>query len=695
MERFRVELIAATPNPQQCVYAGMHQDYSEGFVWADRTEWPDETRAGEICVKRLLSGERGHYGPLEHAQIVLNVGWFPHSVMQQARTHRVGVSFDVQCLGADTKVTFVKTSGALHKIAIADLFDRWTHGEQALRQRNLRGRKGEKPGSYRRDCRMRLKSMKLRVLNEATGFFETSHIKDVTHSGIQPVYRLTMEDGCTLDCTTNHRLLTPDGWKTMGDALSLSTRSDHSVISFRRTTRLLANGNVAVGTGDYRDKAWLQEQINHGANAAAMAQQAGCSITTIRAWARRFQLNLPSAQSRFKIGSKPWNHNPTAIFRQKEWLQKQLKAGLYVDLMAERANCSVAAIKKWVYHYGLNLNRRAPGFQPGMVPWNQGGGGYQLQLSEPARQLRRSNSKLFARRGPASNFWKGGVSSDRDLIAAWTRQIAPEVHRLFNYTCQNCGLRGCNQQLHAHHLVPIYANPSLGREINNLVTLCQPCHTTIHQNNQESTFAEAFQPQQLHKDWPTKPVPHGRRLRAHPLTVVNVEYLGQQPTYDLEVEEPWHNFVANGLVVHNSMRYTGDRIIRAANDEVELEEVFYLRPIGDYNDRKGKKYVYTSAERSIDLELCRAAASRYRDLLAAGFAEEHARGILPFDYRQHFVVSFSLRAFLHFMDLRAKLDAQLEIRELCDLMWPHLVNWAPQFAEWYEKSRLHKARLAP
>ena len=96
--RFRVDLIAATPNPQQCVYVGMHQDYSEGFVAADREQWPDETKAGEICVKRLLAGERGHYGPMEHAQIVLNVGWFPHSVMQQARTHRVGVSFDVQSM---------------------------------------------------------------------------------------------------------------------------------------------------------------------------------------------------------------------------------------------------------------------------------------------------------------------------------------------------------------------------------------------------------------------------------------------------------------------------------------------------------------------------------------------------------------------------------------------------------------------
>tara|TARA_Y100000287_G_scaffold180199_1_gene174813 strand:+ start:440 stop:1165 length:726 start_codon:yes stop_codon:yes gene_type:complete len=144
-----------------------------------------------------------------------------------------------------------------------------------------------------------------------------------------------------------------------------------------------------------------------------------------------------------------------------------------------------------------------------------------------------------------------------------------------------------------------------------------------------------------------------------------------------------------------SMRYTGERICRAADGELELEEVFYLRPVGEYRDRLGKKYTYSNEQRSIDLKLCQQAAERYRDLLRDGFSEEHARGILPFDYRQHFVVSFSLRAFLHFLDLRSKLDAQQEIRELCDLMWPHLESWAPEFAGWYEKNRLHKARLAP
>jgi thymidylate synthase (FAD) len=144
-----------------------------------------------------------------------------------------------------------------------------------------------------------------------------------------------------------------------------------------------------------------------------------------------------------------------------------------------------------------------------------------------------------------------------------------------------------------------------------------------------------------------------------------------------------------------SGRYTGDRICRAANGELALEEVFYLRPEGSYSDRQGKKYAYTAEQRALDLDLCRAAAERYRDLLGAGFAEEHARGILPFDYRQHFVVSFSLRALLHFLDLRRKLDAQEEIRHLCDLMWPHLERWAPEVAEWYERTRLGKARLAP
>lgn len=144
-----------------------------------------------------------------------------------------------------------------------------------------------------------------------------------------------------------------------------------------------------------------------------------------------------------------------------------------------------------------------------------------------------------------------------------------------------------------------------------------------------------------------------------------------------------------------SMRYTGRRICHVATGLLDVEDVFYLRPVGEYRDRQGKRYEYTQAQRDHDLDECMMAARRYENKIAYGWAEEHARGMLPFDFRQNFVVSFSLRAALHFMDLRSKLDAQEEIRALCDLMWTQLEDWVPEIAAWYAQSRLHKARLAP
>jgi thymidylate synthase (FAD) len=144
-----------------------------------------------------------------------------------------------------------------------------------------------------------------------------------------------------------------------------------------------------------------------------------------------------------------------------------------------------------------------------------------------------------------------------------------------------------------------------------------------------------------------------------------------------------------------SGRYTGQRICAAAHGDLPLEDVFYLRPSGYYRDRQGKKYAYTEAMREADLEYCLSAASIYASKLTLGWSEEHARGTIPFDIRQHFVVSFTLRSLMHFLDLRAKADAQLEIQQLCDLILPHFHTWAPEIAAWYTSTRLHKARLAP
>lgn len=103
-----------------------------------------------------------------------------------------------------------------------------------------------------------------------------------------------------------------------------------------------------------------------------------------------------------------------------------------------------------------------------------------------------------------------------------------------------------------------------------------------------------------------------------------------------------------------SYRYTGIQVIDVVDGKKDIEDVFYLRPVGNYSDRTGKKYFYSPEQREADLDWCLEAAKRYKADFEAGMSEEHARGKVPFDYRQHFVVSFNLRSLLHFLDLRYK-----------------------------------------
>jgi thymidylate synthase (FAD) len=144
-----------------------------------------------------------------------------------------------------------------------------------------------------------------------------------------------------------------------------------------------------------------------------------------------------------------------------------------------------------------------------------------------------------------------------------------------------------------------------------------------------------------------------------------------------------------------SFRYTGNRIVQVAAGERDVEEVFYLRPVGFYSDRQGKKYEYTEVIRQQDIAWCLEGCQRYAERIEQGFSEEHARGLIPFDVRQHWVVSANVRSFMHLLDLRWKADAQLECQHLCELMWEPFKEWVPAIAQWYEENRMKKARLSP
>ena len=144
-----------------------------------------------------------------------------------------------------------------------------------------------------------------------------------------------------------------------------------------------------------------------------------------------------------------------------------------------------------------------------------------------------------------------------------------------------------------------------------------------------------------------------------------------------------------------SQRYTGKRVIKVASGELKPEDVFYVRPPGYYTNRYGKKYDWTLADYNDELDFIYEGCVRYRDKYEKGMCEEHIRDYLAQAIRQNFVVSFNLRSVLHLLDLRAKMDAQLEIQALCEQIAPHLEKWAPNVWKFYEEKRLHRARLSP
>ncbi|KKN46038.1 hypothetical protein LCGC14_0677320 [marine sediment metagenome] len=49
-----------------------------------------------------------------------------------------------------------------------------------------------------------------------------------------------------------------------------------------------------------------------------------------------------------------------------------------------------------------------------------------------------------------------------------------------NYICQICNTEGNSKTLHAHHMFYKANYPQLSLNLNNVITLCKPCHEETH-----------------------------------------------------------------------------------------------------------------------------------------------------------------------------------------------------------------------
>ncbi|HWL65395.1 MAG TPA: HNH endonuclease, partial [Actinomycetota bacterium] len=167
--------------------------------------------------------------------------------------------------------------------------------------------------------------------------------------------------------------------------------------------------------------------------------------------------------------------NSRAAYQDPQWMKARRIAGQSVQQIADEAGCSYMTIRKWLKRHDMQFSPSERNFKKGHRPWNKDRKGYKVNrrwTAEHKEAIRK------ARSGPNSNFWRGGISSERANIARWSREQAPKVHLQYDYTCQACGERG--GKLHAHHIIPVWLDPLRARDIGNLISVCDVCHRSIH-----------------------------------------------------------------------------------------------------------------------------------------------------------------------------------------------------------------------
>lgn len=242
-------------------------------------------------------------------------------------------------------------------------------------------------------------------------------------------------------------------------------------------------------------------------------------------------------------------------YQNKEWLIDMKDNGMSVAQMAESAQCSYHTIRKWLKIHSLQFNSldNLSGVN-GKPSWNKGKFGYtnNIVITEEHKQKIRD-----ARSGEKSNFWKGGVTTDRQNIGRWTREQSKKVFTRDNFTCKNCNEK--NSKLHAHHIIPVYADINKAKDFDNLITLCSQCHSHIHSNNLESDFAKNMH---VHiENWDKKTKGIGNTLTAKYNKILKVEYVGVDDVYDLTIEHESHNFIGNGVILHNCFNESSRRYV--------------------------------------------------------------------------------------------------------------------------------------
>lgn len=161
------------------------------------------------------------------------------------------------------------------------------------------------------------------------------------------------------------------------------------------------------------------------------------------------------------------------------------------------------------------------------------------------------------------------------------------------------------------------------------------------------------------------------------LDILNIEYCGVETVYDIEVSNEEHNFVCDGVVVHNC-RHRTHSMNEVSLRYSEVTDDFYIPSEWRQQSTTNKQGSSEVSEFEFEDHLifseelqaiCNIAFQRYENLIKNNVTREQARILLPINLYTEFYWQQNLRNLLHLLKLRLDPHAQWEIRQYAQAMF--------------------------
>jgi hypothetical protein len=395
------------------------------------------------------------------------------------------------------------------------------------------------PEENRFDIKKKLSNMRIRQVNEDTGEIQWSNVTNAIYSGEKEVFEIELENGYKIKCTKDHRIFTEDGWKTLND---FDTHYNGSFVSFNTNHSKIATNGLEI------DPNFIISERDSGKTLREIAQENNIKEKSLRNFCE---------SRKIKFTKKQDIPNEDLIYKDRDWLITQKESGLTNGRIAEICNTTEDRIKNSCKKNGIS------GYTGVVLAGNR-----KRKSWNTGKKYHLPDSSLVNVRAVAKKRIKVGSYKDMDGFdlqrIRFMQEVRVEIMEKYNYTCQ---ISGSRQKLELHHIVPVWYNKELTFDKNNLIPLHQKVHDFIHANhldlefmkyyqdgNDLTQFVEKYNGVRLTCDEINKPKAIAKTLVVRFFSIKNIKYVGFQQTYDIEIKGPYHNFIANGFVVHNSSR---------------------------------------------------------------------------------------------------------------------------------------------